>query len=719
MEKLFSPQSIAIVGISPRPGNLGQGVLLNLNEHGYRGQVYLVGRGGGQVSGLLVHRSVDELPEGIDLAVILTPAPTVPAYLDDCGRRGIRRACIQSSGFGEFSAGGPALQAQVVEVARRWGIRFTGPNGLGVINLADGVCVPFAPMARDWVRHGRVSILAQSGGLIQHACSLLAAAGMGINKGVSLGNKADLNEADFLEYLLDDHGTDVVWLYLEGFSDGRRLLEIARSSPKPILMLKAGRGPASGQILHSHAAALASDDRVVDAAARQAGILRVNDFREMVTLTKAFALPLVQGDNLLVFSRSGGTAVMAADAAEAHGFRLIEVPPSFADKIRQHNRADVIVPTNPVDLGAMFDLDAWVSLLGEGIATLRPHAAVMSYIYTPSWEGEVAQRLAEALRDLGRRIDVPLAVVPTAKVEEIDALERSLGYPIFREIDDALRALAASRDWQRKRTRRATDTPHASRTTRSADGANGTDERTSRTAILPPHTSRITPHPLPESPTLDKALQLVEAYGIPTAAWATACDVAAALAAADRLGYPLALKVVSAGISHKTDAGGIALDVADGAALRRAWTAMQNRLQARAPDAAIEGFLLQKMVSGGRELILGARRDPNFGPVVLFGLGGIYVEVLDDVSLRVAPLTRHDAEEMIAEVRGSRLLRGARGQAPADVDALVEALLALSRLMIEHLEIAELDINPLVALEKGALALDARIVVGSPTFPRA
>ncbi|UCC63159.1 MAG: acetate--CoA ligase family protein, partial [Anaerolineae bacterium] len=698
--------SIAIVGISPRPGNLGQGVLLNLNEHGYRGQVYLVGRGGGQVGGLPVRQSVDELPEGIDLAVILTPAPTVPAYLDACGQRGIRRACIESSGFGEFSAGGPALQAQVVEVARQRGIRFTGPNGLGVINLADGVCVPFAPMTRDWVRRGRVSILAQSGGLIQHACSLLAAAGMGINKGVSLGNKADLNEADFLEYLLDDDDTDIIWLYLEGFSDGRRLLELAHSSPKPILMLKAGRGPASGQILQSHAAALASDDRVVDAAAWQVGILRVNDFREMVTLTKAFALPPVQGDDLLVFSRSGGTAVMAADAAEAHGFRLIEVPPSFADKIRQHNRADVIVPTNPVDLGAMFDLDAWVSLLEEGIATLRPHAAVMSYIYTPSWEGEVAQRLAEALRDLGRRIGIPLAVVPTAKVEEIDALERSLGYPVFREIGDALRALAASRDWQRKRTLnsqdpmpKATNTHHASRITHRV--------------------SRITPHPLLEPPTLDKALQLVEAYGIPTAAWATARDVEAALAAADRLGYPLALKVISAGISHKTDVGGIALDVADGAALRRSWTAMQDRLRARALGAAIEGFLVQKMVSGGRELILGARRDPNFGPVVLFGLGGIYVEVLDDVSLRVAPLTRHDAEEMIAELRGSRLLRGARGQAPADVGALVEALLALSRLMLEHPEIAELDINPLVVLEKGALALDARIVVGPTAFPKA
>lgn len=692
MDKLFCPQSIVIVGISPRPDNLGQGVLLNLQEHGYRGAIYLVGRGGSELKGLPMHDSVDELPEGIDLAVILTPALTVPGYLDACGRRGIRRACIESSGFGEFSAGGPALQAQVVEIARKWDIRFTGPNGLGVINLEQGVCVPFAPLTQGWIRRGRVSVLAQSGGLIQHASSLLVAAGMGIDKGVSLGNKVDLNETDFLEYLLADEDSDVIWLYLEGLSDGRRLLELARTSSKPILLLKAGRGRASRQILHSHAAALASDDRVVSAAARQAGILRVDDFRQMVNLTKALVLPPVRGNDLLIFSRSGGTAVMAADAAEAHGFHLIDIPPSFLAEIRCHNRADVIVPTNPVDLGAMFDLEAWVNLLAEGINTLRPHAAIMSYVYTPSWDRETAWQVAAALRDLGCRIEIPLALAPTARVEEIDALERDLGYPIFREIGDAVHALAVSRDWHERKAQ-LTQLP----------GSN-TQET--------PHASRLTPHPLYSSPTLDAALRLIEQYSIPAAAWAVARDIEGAVVAGARLGYPLAIKAISTDVSHKTDVGGVVLDIADGAALRRAWVAVQSHLRERAPGAAIEGFLLQKMVAGGREMILGARRDDTFGPVVLFGLGGVYVEVFDDVSLRVAPLTRFDAGEMVAEVRGSRLLRGVRGQAPADVGALVEALLALSQLMMAHPEIQEIDINPLVVLEKGALALDARIVVG-------
>jgi len=692
LDRLFSPRSIAIVGISPRPGNLGQGVLLNLRDHGYTGHIYLVGRGGDELAGLCVHRSVDELPGGVDLAVILTPAPTVPDVLDACGRQGIRRACIESSGFSEFSIGGPDLEARVVEVARRWGIRFTGPNGLGVINLEEGVCVPFAPMTKDWVHRGRVSVLAQSGGLIQHASWLLTAAGMGINKAVSMGNKVDLNEADFLEVLLDDEGTDVIWLYLEGLSDGRRLLELARSSSKPILMLKAGRGRASQQILRSHAAALASDDRVVSAAARQAGIVRVNDFRELVNLTKAFALPPVRGNDLLVFSRSGGTAVMAADAAEAHGFHLIDIPPSLGEEIRRHNRADVIVPTNPVDLGAMFDAEAWVRLLEEGITTLRPDAAVMSYIYSFAWEGEMARRVAEALRDLGRRIEIPLAVVPAARVDDIDRLERSLGFPIFREIGDALSALAVSREWHTRRTLYSQFPASHARHTQ--------------------HAIRGPQHPIHESPTLDEALRTVEAYGISTADWAVARDAGEAVAAGKRLGYPVALKVISADISHKTDVGGIALDIADEATLRRAWAAMRHRLRERAPGSAVQAFLVQKMIAGGREMIVGARRDATFGPVVMLGLGGIYVEVFDDVSLRVAPLTRFDAEEMIGQVRGSRLLRGLRGQAPADVDALADALLAASQLIVEHPEIQEVDVNPLVVLGKGALALDARIVTG-------
>lgn len=690
MDRLFSPRSIAIIGISPREGNLGRGVLDNLREYGYRGQVHLVGRRGGTYDGLPVRTSVDDLPAGIDLAVILTPATTVPDYLEACGRRGIRRACIESAGFDEFSGEGTALQARLIEIARRWEIRFTGPNGLGVVNLPQGVCAPFSPMLRDWIRPGRISVVAQSGGLIHHAGFLLTAAGMGMNKGVSLGNKVSLNETDFLAYLLQDDTTDVIWLYLEGISDGRRLLELARASHKPILMIKAGRGQASQEILHSHTAALVSDDRVVSAAARQANILRTDDFAELINLTKAFTLPPVEGSDMLIFARSGGRAVMAADAAEAHGFRLVAVPPSLAEEIRRYNDADVIRPTNPVDLGAMYDEDAWVHLLAEGVESLRPHAALMSYIYTPAWEAKSARQVAEALRDLARRANVPLAVVPSARAELVSQLERDLGYPVFREVGDAIRALAAARDWHEKRMHNAQfsiqspqDTPEAMRGAVS----------------------------LRESPTLDEALRLLEAYGVQTAPWAVARTVGEAAEAGKRLGYPLALKVISDEISHKSDVGGVALNIADEAALRHRWAAMDASIRARAPEAAVNGMLVQKMIAGGREMIVGGWRDPSFGPVVLFGLGGIYVEVLDDVSLRVAPLTRFDAEEMIDEVRGSRLLCGLRGEAPADRKALADALLAVSRLMMDRPEIVELDINPLLVLEEGAVALDARIGV--------
>jgi acetyltransferase len=684
LDKLFSPDSIAIVGISPRKGNLGRGVLDNLREYGYRGRVHLVGRGGGTYDGLPVQTSVADLPDGIDLAVILTPAATVPGYLEACGRRGIRRACIESAGFDEFSDEGAALQARLIEIARRWEIHFTGPNGLGVVNLPEGVCAPFSPMLRNWIRPGRISVVAQSGGLIHHAGFLLTAAGMGMNKGVSLGNKVDLNENDFLAHLLEDDTTDAIWLYLEGIADGRRLLELARAARKPLLMIKAGRGGASREILRSHTAALAGDDRVVSAAARQANIVRAGNFAELINLTKAFALPPVAGRDLLIFARSGGRAVMAADAAEAHGFRLAAVPPSFLEEVRRHNRADVIRPTNPVDLGAMYDEEAWVHLLEEGVESLRPHAALMSYIYTPAWEARSAGQVAADLRDLARRINLPLAVVPSARADVVGDLERDLGYPVFGEVEDAIRALAASRDWHARANRLRREVPFVA----SAEGHRDAPCR---------------------STSLDGALRLLEAHGVQTAPWVVAWSVEDAVEAGKRLGYPLALKVISPEISHKSNVGGVALNVADEAALRHRWTAMEASIRTRAPGATVHGMLVQKMIFGGQEMIVGGRRDASFGPVVLFGLGGIYVEALDDVSLRVAPLTRFDAEEMIDEVQGSRLLRGLRGEAPADRGALVDALLAVSRLMMARPEIQELDVNPLLVLEKGALALDARI----------
>lgn len=685
MDQFFFPKSIAIVGFSMREGNQGQSVFDNLQMYGYRGRVYLVGRGGGEYCGEKIYQSVEVLPESADLVVILTSARAAPDALDSCGRRGIRYACVASGGFDEFSPGGSPLTGQLREAARRWDMKVTGPNGFGVVNLQEGVFAPFGNMIPAWMRPGRVSVISQSGGLLFHIGLVLTTGGLGVAKGASIGNKVILNETDFLPYFLQDSGTDTIWLYLESFSNGRKLLAQARSAHKPILMLKSGRTQASHKALQSHSAAMASDDRVVSAVARQANLVRVSDFRQMVEITKAFSAPPVKGNDLLVFARSGGTGVMAVDEAEANGFHLVDLPDWFAEEFRKCCGADVITPSNPIDLGTIFNTDIWLHLLEMACSRLKVDAVVMSYISSPLWSESTAPRLTQAIKELAGKLPIPLVLVVTTEGGEEAALERNLGIPVYREIGDAIHSLAVVRDWWQRKA------------------------KLSSSEFDPVLPARVSAGIVP-SPLLHEALALIEDYGLQAAPWAVAHTIEEALPAARRIGFPLALKVISAEISHKTDLGGVVLNIIDEAALITAWEAVQTRLRERAPGVHISQFLLQKMAGGDKEMIVGARRDSTFGPVVLLGMGGIYAEIISDISLRVAPLSRLDAEEMISELKSSRLLHGVRGEKPVNIAALCESLLAVSRLMLEHPEIEELDINPLLVTPDGVLALDARIV---------
>ncbi|MGD2178136.1 MAG: CoA-binding protein, partial [Anaerolineae bacterium] len=313
MDRFFYPESVAVIGVSERPDNLAATIIRNMLAFGYQGDIHAVGLRTGEVHGVSILASVEALPEDVDLAVILTPAPTVPALLDACGRKGIRRAVIESGGFTEFSKSGCELEEQVCAVARRWGLRFVGPNCISVVNMENGLCLPFARLDPQAARRGPVSVLAQSGGVSITYLMLLSQAGLGASKVVSMGNKADLDEVDYLTYLVSDPHTDVICLYLESIAEGRRLLDLAASCHKPVVVQKANRGDASAQIAFSHTAALANDDRIVDAALQQAGVARAASFDEAVALAQGFTLPRVTGNDLLIISRSGGHAVVAAD----------------------------------------------------------------------------------------------------------------------------------------------------------------------------------------------------------------------------------------------------------------------------------------------------------------------------------------------------------------------------------------------------------------------
>jgi acetyltransferase len=685
MRRIFYPDSIVVIGVSERPDNLARTIVANLCAFGYKGRLFAVGRRAGIVQGITIATSLDQIPDELDLAVILTPAATVPDLMEACGRKGIRRVVIESGGFGEFSQDGRRLEQRLVEIARRWDMRFVGPNCISVINLENGVCLPFGDMSAGDARLGPASIISQSGGVSLTYVDRLCVAGVGVDKAVSIGNKTDLNENDYLEYLLQDLGTKIVCIYLESISDGRKLMDLARASKKPIIVHKVNRGEASHRVALSHTAALADDDQIISAAFRQVGIFRADDFRESVAIAQGLTLPPVRGNNLVVISRSGGHAVIAADAAERYGFQLAPLPNEFSERVRALFPADVIALTNPIDLGVIFDFEMYAGIVEECLKMLSPDAVLLINTYTIS-EAEGAHRLARRVDEIVRESGRPIAFCVYSQGNEHQTVQQYTGLPVFTEIEDAIHGLAASRDWNSRQTRLAEARGDATNVPREEPE-----------------------HPLIGSGLLmaDQALALCEAYGIPVAPSEVVNNQEEAAQAADRLGYPVALKALARELVHKTEQGGVALGLSYAATVKREATVMLSRF------AHPARLLVQKMVSGGLEVILGGKRDRSFGPVVMFGLGGIYVEVFSDVIFRVAPLRHVDAEEMIEEVRGRGLLQGARGKPPVDREALIRALLSLSRMLVENPRIIEVDINPLLALGHGAAAVDARVVLAS------
>jgi acetyltransferase len=690
MKRIFYPSSIVVIGVSDSPDNLAQNILGNLRAFGYKGSLYGVGRREAVVHGVPVVTSLDEVPGGVDLAVILTPARLVPGFIETCGRKGILRVVIESGGFGEFSDEGRALEQQLVETAARWGIRFVGPNCISVVNLENGVCLPFAPLTTEDMRLGPGSVIAQSGGVSITYMHRLCLAGVGANKGVSIGNKTDLDETDYLSYLLDDPGTEMVILYLESISNGPRLLELARGSAKPIVIHKANRSQASRSVAFSHTAALADDDRVVTAAFHQAGIIRAEGFRDLVAVAQGLALPPVRGDDLVVISRSGGHAVVAADAAERYGFRLNPLPEAFSSRVRELFRADVITPTNPLDLGVIFDFDLYARIVEATLQALSPSAILLINTYGTA-EAEGADRLAHRVDEIVRETKRPVAFIAYSRARERDKLQGEIHMPLFYEIEEALRGLAASRDRQSWLAR--------------------------QTETLPISLRRPTPDVrelLAEGAVpADRALELIGAYGIRVARGeaATTPEEAANLAA--EIGFPVALKALAAELPHKSDMGGVALSLRDPASVEREGRRILSLLADRFPGAPA-GLLVQAMAGPGAEVIVGGRRDPTFGPVVMLGIGGVFVEALEDVAFRVAPLTSLDADEMIDALRGRAVLEGARGRPRASRHEIVKALTRVSQLMEENPDLAEVEINPLIVTADEAVAVDARALVRRP-----
>ncbi|MBN2233065.1 MAG: acetate--CoA ligase family protein [Deltaproteobacteria bacterium] len=698
MERLFHPRSLLIVGVSANPRNLARNIVYNLLEFGYDGRVVLMGKEEGNLLGHRIHTEFSEIPANLDLAVILTPAVTVPGIMRGCIARGIRRMVIETGGFSEFSAAGAALEAELLGLAREHEVKFVGPNGISIINRHTGLCLPFMRLRPRDILPGGLSILAQSGGMALTYMGLGRSENVGVAKVVSMGNKTSLDEIDYLDYLRDDAETTVIGLYLESIRNGRGLLDAALRTGKPVLLHKSNTSAASQQIARSHTAALANDDQVVDAACRQFGIHRVRTFRQFINQVKSFNLPPMRGDRLVVISRSGGHAVVAADAASDYGFELVPFSDDFIDFIRGRFRAQVINPTNPLDLGDLFDIDFYVTILAEVLKRSDVDGVLFNHVFQEEVEGESSQRLAETLHRLSREYDKPVALCVFSGERAVARLKANLDFPLFTEPAEGIEALAVSRDSGRRQ-------PAAVPVADVVPAAARLD--------LPPIREIVAGAAARGSADLflDEALAVFRAAGMPvTPAVILPPGREMVTAAVDLPSFPLAVKAVAAELSHKSDAGAVALDIDS-----------PEKLAATVADFAARfgslpgyrGLLVQPMVFGAVELIVGGRRDAAFGPVVVLGMGGIYAEVFQDVAIRLSPLDDAGIDEMIASLRGAPIIAGTRGRPGIDRQALHGVIHAVTGLLAAAPEIRQLDLNPVTFTAAGATVVDGRIFLSA------
>ncbi len=695
MKRFFYPRSVAVVGVSERADNLGRNIVNNLLEFGFSGDIFPVGPKGGRVHNLDIFPLLEDLPYVPDLVAVLAPARVVPSVLDACGQMGVQRVVVESGGFSELGAEGQRLEEEVRQRLRQYGIRMMGPNGLGAINLEIGLCLPFMNLPHK-PRLGGVSLLCQSGGVGTNVIAWLAQAGLGMNKFVSLGNKLDVNENDLLEFLLEDPGTKLIYLYMEDLADGRRLMELGRRANKPILLHKANIGELSADIARSHTASLAVDDDVVTAACCQAGILRVHSRNEFLQAAIALQQPPLRGNRLVVLSRSGGEAVVTADACHKAGFKLPPLSPEIVHLIESRSRAGVIKPINPLDLGDIFDFSLYADVAAAFCQDPDVDGIILNYGPINDLEREAARAMARNLIETARRHEKPLLITVIGNLEEREYFRHELGVPVFAFPGEAIRALALAR---RFHTCQLPLTPVAPPEVPSL-GAVG--------SLLAPYLATVGPVPMPV------ALEAMNTLGIAVPPRRLAQTAEEAEAAAQELGLPLCLKLVAPSALHKSDLGGVLLNLNTTAAVRQGFAAIAQVARTNLPKGEPWQVLAMPFIEKGMEVIIGAKRDRVFGPMILFGAGGIWVEVLEDVAMRLAPLDQAAALELIHETKIAKILRGFRGQGPSDLQALAQCLVLLSAFMLEFPQVQEVDLNPVRVFPEGqgCLALDARIIMG-------
>jgi acetyl coenzyme A synthetase (ADP forming)-like protein len=697
----FRPNGVAVVGASRSPTSIGYRVLDAIVQARFNGLVHPVNPRAEEIAGLKCYPSVRDIPTQIDLAVIVVPARLVAGVVDDCAARGVRALVVVSAGFAEVGEEGIALQKALVEKVRGHGMRLVGPNCLGILDADPAVRLnaSFSPI---FPPSGRIAMSSQSGAVGLAAVAAASRYGLGFSTFVSVGNKADVSGNDLLQYWEEDPATDVILLYLESFGNPRRFARIARrvSRRKPVVVLQSGLTGAGSRAAGSHTAALATNATAVEALFRQTGVIRASSLEEMFDLALVLgSQPLPRGGRVGIVTNSGGPAILATDAGEAGGLTIPEPSPELKARLKEKLSSSAST-RNPIDLIAGAGSDEYRHAV-ETLLTSGEYDAMM-VIYTPvgladtdAVKNAIAEGVMAARKNGSTRRPVLACFLNQEehRTHLVCGEERIPCYPFPEMPASVLGKVARYAAWLDQPPDVIPD---------YEDMDFGAIRGICQKTLARGGSSWL---------SAEDTLAVLEAARLPLVPARFARTTDEAIEAAREIGFPVAVKLASRTLVHKTEVGGVRLGMQDAAAVGEAVEQVRSRLRALGSLEAMDGVVVQKMLSGGVEVMAGMTHDPLFGPLVAFGLGGIFVEVLADVAFRVAPLSNRDAAEMVKGIKGLRLLQGYRGRHPADLEAIEELLLRTSRLAEEVPEINEIDFNPIFALPTGCLVADARIRV--------
>lgn len=692
LKSLFEPSSIAVIGASHNPLKVGHVLVDNLVKFGFCGDIYPVNPSRGDIKGLKVYGSVEEINKDIQLALIAVPAKGVPAAIKECIRKRVSSAVVVSSGFKESGSEGALLEQELKNIAEEGNINLLGPNCLGIMNTSNNLNATFS----KWMLpKGKISFFSQSGALGIAVLDWAIGNRIGFSKFISLGNKVSLNETDFISYLMDDDETDVILGYIEDVKEGEKFIKAAKACTykKPVILIKSGGTQAGARAASSHTGALAGSDTAFDAAFKQTGIIRARGVEELFDMAKVFSGGKIPASgNIIIITNAGGPGIIAADEAEKAGLTLPVVNKASVKRLSGKLPKNASL-YNPVDVLGDAPPERYAAVLDE-IINSRDFDGII-VVLTPQAmtnPSETAKYIIQASGKTKKPVITAFMGMESVKHAVIELGKANI--PNYAYPEDAIRSYKKLVDYSQWKKRKIQKPDKLA-------VSNAASAKIIKNAVSRGHFA------LGE----DEARDCLSAYGFRFPLKSFVSDKSEAARESARIGFPVVMKVSSPDILHKTDVGGVRTGITNRGQAENAFMEITTGVKRMVPSALVTGVNIYETISGGKEVVIGVSYDRTFGHMLMFGLGGIYVEVLRDVSFRIIPVTKTDVREMVREIRSYRMLTGTRGEKAVDLDAIEEAMLRLNQLIMDFPEIHELDINPLVVKTEGAVALDARIII--------